>query len=66
MMLQWEAFVVAKWHFIKTKGCFLSPVPSGIMMTHSELDCVQVGGTVGHVSVMIKCCSAAALTSHTT
>lgn len=43
-----------------------SPVPSGILMNHSELDCVQVRGTVGHVSVMIKCRSAATLVSWTT
>lgn len=41
-------------------------MPSGILMTHSELDCVQVRGTVGHVSAMIKCCSAAMLMSWTT
>lgn len=46
-------------------GIFISPVPSGILMKHSELVCVHVKGAVGHVSV-IKCCTAAPLVSWTT
>lgn len=64
MVLQREALRRRSGIFIKTTGFFFSsPVPSGILMNHSELDCVQVRGTVGRVSVMIKCCSAATLVS---
>ena len=59
MALHWEALW---WQ----SSIFISPVPSGILMNYSELDGVQVRGTAGNVSVMIKCCSAATSVSWTT
>ena len=62
-----RGFVAVKWHSYQDNCTFFfSPMPSGILMTHSELDRVQVRGTVGHVSAMIKWCSAAMLMSWTT
>lgn len=42
-----------------------SPMPSGISMTHADLDRVQVRGTVGHVSAVMKWSGAAVLVSWT-
>lgn len=67
LLAEISGFMALRWEALWWRSSIsISPVPSGILMNYSELDGVQVRGTAGYVSVMIKCCSAATSVSWTT